>query len=154
MSRTKKDHLYAEKLDKVEDFVFDKNVASVFNDMIQRSVPGYTELNQLIPIVANQFIKDHTQVYDLGCSLGEASISIAKAIQRDGIIINAIDNSEAMIEQLSQRLSKLNLQCEIKAIHADICKADLKDASFVVLNYTLQFVEKLKRDDLITTILF
>ena len=37
----KKDDLYSGYRERVADFVFDENVAAVFDDMIHRSVPGY-----------------------------------------------------------------------------------------------------------------
>ena len=120
MTRSGKDRIYAGKQDKIEKFVFDENVANVFEDMIQRSVPGYTALNQLLSIVANQFIQENTNVYDLGCSLGEATISIAKATTYSNIKIHAVDNSAAMIEQLQARLENVHFGDLIYLIQNDI----------------------------------
>lgn len=168
MSSSDKDRIYASKQDKVDDFAFDENVAGVFSDMIQRSVPGYTALNQLLPIVANQFIQSNSNVYDLGCSLGEASISIANSVGksmtksitsstiRENVNIFAVDSSTAMIKQLQQRLesivcSDLSLDI-IRPMQDDITKVEIKNGSFAILNYTLQFVERSKRDALIKNI--
>ena len=152
MTRPSKDHIYACKQDKVEKFVFDENVADVFADMIQRSVPGYTALNQLLPIVANQFIQENSNVYDLGCSLGEASISIANATICSNIKIHAIDDSAAMIKQIKSRLKNHNLESSIHLFHEDVTETDISNGSFVILNYTLQFINRSQRDDLITKI--
>lgn len=152
MTRSGKDHIYACKQDKVEKFVFDENVADVFADMIQRSVPGYAALNQLLPIVANQFIQENSNVYDLGCSLGEASISIANATTCSNIKIQAVDNSAAMINQLQSRLKNHNLESSIQLFHEDVTETDISNGSFVILNYTLQFINRSQRDDLITKI--
>lgn len=152
MTRSSKDLIYASKQDKVEKFVFDEDVAGVFEDMIQRSVPGYTALNQLLPIVANQFIQEGSNVYDLGCSLGEASISIAYAANCINIQIHAVDNSAAMIKQLQVRLKSLNLKLPIQLIHDDVAAVDIINGSFAVLNYTLQFIDRSQRDMLINKI--
>ncbi len=152
MTRSSKDRIYASKQDKVDKFVFDQNVADVFQDMIQRSVPGYTALNQLLPIVANQFIQENSSIYDLGCSLGEASISIANATTYKNIKIHAVDNSSAMIEQLENRLKEIKLNVPIALLHKDVSDVDINNASFVVLNYTLQFIDRSKRADLINNI--
>jgi hypothetical protein len=45
------------------------NVAEVFPDMIQRSVPGYSNIISMIGMLAERFVQPNTQVYDLGCSL-------------------------------------------------------------------------------------
>ena len=103
LSSIEKDRIYAHKQNKVKDFVFDETVAGVFADMIQRSVPGYTTLNQLSPIIARQFVQENSNIYDLGCSLGETSISIAQSLESKDITIFAVDNSAAMIEQLEKK---------------------------------------------------
>ncbi|QMU60495.1 MAG: carboxy-S-adenosyl-L-methionine synthase CmoA [Gammaproteobacteria bacterium] len=156
MSSSDKDRIYASKQDKVEDFAFDEYVAGVFADMIQRSVPGYTALNQLLPLVANQFIQPNSNVYDLGCSLGEASISIAKSMTktmaRENVNIFAVDNSIAMIRQLQERLASIHLEALICPLQDDVTEVEINNGSFAILNYTLQFVERSKRDALIKSI--
>lgn len=152
MTNFAKDRIYATRQDKVDDFVFDESVANVFTDMIQRSVPGYAAVNQLLPIVAKAFIQPGTNVYDLGCSLGEASLSIVDAIQYDNVKILAVDNSQAMIDQLKKRLTALNAQTRIKPNCCDVVGIDIEHSAFVILNYTLQFIDHAQRDDLITRI--
>ena len=39
-----RDKLFADAHEKIEKFEFDENVASVFTDMIDRSVPGYQKI--------------------------------------------------------------------------------------------------------------
>lgn len=43
------DNIFAAPIDKIGDFTFDERVAEVFPDMIQRSVPGYS--NIILPLV-------------------------------------------------------------------------------------------------------
>ena len=152
LSRSEKDRIYANKKNEVNDFVFDEDVANVFEDMIKRSVPGYIALNQLLPVIANQFLQQNTHIYDLGCSLGEASISIAKSSIYKNIQIYSVDNSDAMVNQLQERIVNQDLEAMIKVILSDIANIDIKNASFVILNYTLQFIQRSKRNDLIKKI--
>ena len=37
------------------DFVFDENVAAVFDDMINRSVPGYRTIISMIGVMASRY---------------------------------------------------------------------------------------------------
>ncbi len=152
MTNFAKDRLYASKQDKIEDFVFDEKVADVFADMVQRSVPGYKALNELLPTIASTFIQSGTNVYDLGCSLGEASLRIAESISCDDITIFALDNSKAMIDRLKERLTTLNFKTVIQPQFADIVEVNIENASFVILNYTLQFIDPSVRDYLIIKI--
>jgi len=152
VSSSTKDKIYANKQDKVQDFVFDDTVADVFPDMIQRSVPGYEELNQLIPIVAKQFIQSNSTIYDLGCSLGEASISIAKSLELSNVKIIAIDNSTAMIDRLERIVEDIKLHNKITVKQEDITESEVNNACLVILNYTLQFIDRNKRQQLLSMI--
>ena len=149
---SRKDQIYATKLDKVQDFVFDAKVASVFEDMIKRSVPGYMAIYKMLPIIANRYIQDASNVYDLGCSLGEATLTIAELDLKKDVKIIAVDNSQAMIYQLKKRISESELKIPIKTICKDLTQIELKKASFVILNYTLQFIDPSKRDEIIKNI--
>jgi tRNA (cmo5U34)-methyltransferase len=41
MSPSKRDKLFSKPLESIADFVFDQSVADVFQDMVERSIPGY-----------------------------------------------------------------------------------------------------------------
>ncbi|MFI3277216.1 MAG: carboxy-S-adenosyl-L-methionine synthase CmoA, partial [Vibrio sp.] len=69
-----KDTIFSAPIDKIGDFTFDEHVVEVFPDMIQRSVPGYSNIISAIGMLAERFVKPNTNVYDLGCSLGAATL--------------------------------------------------------------------------------
>ena len=130
------------------DFVFDDSVASVFDDMVSRSIPGYRTIISMIGIMANKHCQEGSAIYDLGCSLGTASFAMAEQVSCKDYRINAIDNSKAMISRLQDRLRSSGTP-QITAQCADIVEVDIVNASMVVLNFTLQFVAKASRDALI-----
>ena len=70
-----KDVIYSRPHDNLQDFRFDEMVAQVFPDMIQRSVPGYETIVDGVGQLAGRFAQKNTNVYDLGCSLGAATLS-------------------------------------------------------------------------------
>lgn len=132
------DRVFAKSLTEVRAFEFDETVARVFQDMISRSVPGYGLLLHLIGLYANIFVQPHSRVYDLGCSLGEGSRIIAgQTIEIEADII-AVDNSESMIQKCrehAQNQANIEWRCE------DIQRTRIDNASMVVLNLTLQFLD-------------
>jgi hypothetical protein len=65
-----RDTLFSAPIASLGDWTFDERVAEVFPDMIQRSVPGYSNIISMIGMLAERFVQPGTQVYDLGCSLG------------------------------------------------------------------------------------
>ena len=152
MKVSPKDRIYANKLENVDNFVFDGKVADVFEDMIERSVPGYGELNKIIPIISNRYIKSNTNCYDLGCSLAESSLSIAKNLTQNEVIIFAIDNSHAMIRKVDNKIVSLNISNIVKSKCADVFDVEINNATFVILNYTLQFIDPNRREELLAKI--
>src|SRR6185503_17391486 len=67
---SREDEVFKSKLALVPDFHFGEKVASVFDDMLERSVPFYAEIQRMIAEMASDFAVTGTNVYDLGCSTG------------------------------------------------------------------------------------
>jgi len=146
-----KDQIFSTLLEDVSGFEFDAAVASVFPDMIQRSVPGYASVVAMSGFLAQRFAQPNTRLYDLGCSLGATSLSMAKALNesQNSCEIIAVDNSADMLEQAKKILGRERLQHSVQLLHADICDVNVSNASLIALNYTLQFVKPEKRNTLL-----
>lgn len=123
------------------DFVFDEKVASIFDDMINRSVPGYSTIITMIGVLAEHYYKENTHIYDLGCSLGGASFSILENFRDRSCSIIAIDNSAPMIERLEHKKRQYGkIADQIESRCENIKDSSILRASVVVLNFTLQFL--------------
>ncbi len=122
-------------------FIFDDKVASVFADMINRSVPGYAQTLQMVELLAHQYAQDNSNLYDLGCSLGASTMALRRGSVNKNCNIIGVDNSPAMVERCKKALSDE----DIEIICQDILELEIKNASVVVLNFVLQFVEQEKR---------
>ena len=144
------DQIYSLPMSRVGDFEFDDQVADVFPDMIRRSVPGYGSLLSMIEQLSESYAVPGTNVYDLGCSLGAATFLMQKRVPADCRIV-AVDNSEAMVTRLTSCLQQVtdSDKCHIEPLQADIRELDVTNASFVVLNLTLQFIPEPDRDKLL-----
>lgn len=123
------------------DFSFDDAVADVFPDMLRRSVPGYETIISMLGVLAKQYAQENTNIYDLGSSLGAATLSMHSQTRTMGITHICIDNSEAMTKRCEARLSRLMPDADLEIMCADIETAEIKNASIVVINFTLQFLE-------------
>ncbi|OIQ26705.1 carboxy-S-adenosyl-L-methionine synthase CmoA [uncultured Vibrio sp.] len=135
-----KDTIFSAPIEKMGDFTFDERVAEVFPDMIQRSVPGYSNIISAIGMLAERFAKPHSKVYDLGCSLGAATLSMRRHINQEGCQIVAVDNSAAMVERCKLHINAYRSDTPVEVVEADIRDIEINDASVVVLNFTLQFL--------------
>jgi tRNA (cmo5U34)-methyltransferase len=147
-----RDTLFSAPIDKLGDWTFDERVAEVFPDMIQRSVPGYSNIISMIGMLAERFVQPGTRVYDLGCSLGAATLSIRRNIQHDGCEIIAVDNSPAMVERCRRHIDAFRASTPVEVREADIRAIDISNASLVVLNFTLQFLNPEDRESLLAKI--
>tara|TARA_B110000503_G_scaffold31615_1_gene51133 strand:+ start:15899 stop:16660 length:762 start_codon:yes stop_codon:yes gene_type:complete len=138
-------------------FAFDDQVAGVFEDMINRSVPGYSTIISMIGVLAERYCGAGSTIYDLGASLGGASFAVAQQLPHDDYRIIAIDNSEAMTSRLSAKLAALGEiggkeTSRIECRHEDLRDSKIEDASMVILNFTLQFIEPAARETLMRKI--
>ncbi|MGI5309334.1 carboxy-S-adenosyl-L-methionine synthase CmoA [Rheinheimera sp. WS51] len=147
-----KDSIYAEPLGKIQDFCFDDQVADVFPDMIQRSVPGYHTIIQTIGKLTAKFQQSNSHYYDLGCSLGAATLAMRRNLSVDNCKIIAVDNSNAMVERCERHIQSFRSDVPVEVQLADIRKLNISNAAVVVINFTLQFLPKADRDQLIQQI--
>ena len=143
----RKDRLFQNEMKAPADFVFDNRVVRVFPDMINRSVPGYGLIVPMIGMLARRYARENTVLYDLGCSLGAASIAMRAAVRRPGTKIIAIDSSADMIHRLNEILQDdADPQAPvINTVRQDMAQTPIDNASVVVLNFTLQFLEPAQR---------
>lgn len=147
-----KDAIYATPQEHIVDFAFDERVATVFPDMIRRSVPGYGDIIALLGLFAEQYAKEGSTLYDLGCSLGAATLSLRHRITVPGCRIVAIDNAEAMVERCREHMANDLSPTPVEVICADIRDVAIENASVVVLNFTLQFLSPHERLTLLKNI--
>ena len=147
-----RDDLFASPLSNPGLFRFDASVASVFPDMINRSVPGYATVVGMTGTLAAQHARPGSQIYDLGCSWGASLLSVAREPACDRCELIGIDNSESMLEQASNHLAQVPEGKRIQLQHADVLDTPLQDASVVIMNYTLQFIPIEERERLLKRI--
>lgn len=153
-----RDTLYADPLSEHGLFNFDDSVARVFPDMIKRSVPGYPTIISMTGLLAGRYATAGSTLYDLGCSLGASTLAMRQNIQQPGCEIISVDNSSAMLERCKRIIDsdahdiRDTDNTTISLTLADLQDVAIENASVVVLNFTLQFIPRELRDDVITRI--
>lgn len=140
MNQHKTDTLYANPLAQVSQFAFDQTVVDVFPDMIKRSVPGYATIINMIGNLAERYAQPQSRCYDLGCSLGAATLALRHRIQVADCSIVGVDNSAAMLARCAQVIAADSGEIPVELIAANIQDVVLDHASMAVLNFTLQFI--------------
>ena len=119
------DEVFARPLERIEDFKFDEEVASVFDDMVSRSVPQYGEIQRMLAELAAYFATAGSNIYDLGCSTGTTLALVHGALPVKANLIG-VDNSAEMLEKCRAKLAASGLGDPKTARHstiASVCPA-------------------------------
>ena len=146
-----KDDVYSVPMSSVAAFRFDQSVADVFQDMIERSVPGYGLVLQLIGVLAEKYGQQTTRAYDLGCSLGASTLQLRRHLPGSCHVIG-VDNSEAMVSRCKANLRRDHSAATYEILLEDLRETNIQNASIVILNFTLQFVPDEQRKNILTHI--
>lgn len=142
-----KDQLFTSKIEK--KFEFDEAVASVFDDMLSRSVPFYDEVRSLIISVILAEQGDGKRVLDLGSSTAKFLLDLSKKMSTD-MQLKGIDNSQAMLDRARQKSQAFG--ADITLEYGDMLEYHYESEDIVVSNYTLQFIRPIERIALIRKI--
>lgn len=141
------DKIFTKELDK--KFEFDESVASVFDDMLSRSVPFYKEVQKLIINYIKLNAKESAKVVDLGCSTAKFLLELNSKMPN--LTLCGIDNSKPMLEQAKKKCQAYGVE-NIELIYGDLAELALKDIDFVSSNYTLQFIRPIQRPKVVAKI--
>ncbi len=155
MNKSKVDAIFSENVKtefstdhNIPTFSFNETVASVFDDMIARSIPGYDEVQKLTELLALKLeLSNDDIIYDLGCSTGTSLVRIAETLKNNTQQetyklpqMIGIDNSAPMIEKLTEKLKAHDLLNDIQAINNSIIDIELQTSKLIISHYTLQFI--------------
>ena len=144
-----KDIIYQHPVETIEDFCFDQTVSAAFDDMVERSVPGYRTLIANIGPIAAHYLKAGGNAYDLGCSHGAASLAIFRSLKETKRNIIAVDSAAAMIAACRERIDAAGAEQWIETRTAKLQDISIEDAAVIILNLTLQFIPITERDTII-----
>ncbi|EPZ51911.1 tRNA (cmo5U34)-methyltransferase [Bacteriovorax sp. BAL6_X] len=149
-----KDQVFAKKIEKISDFEFNQDVASVFDDMVSRSIPNYHEIHKIIIDLTRRFYETGT-VYDFGCSTGTTMLLMADYFRQNDKELPqfvGIDTSRPMLEKAGQKLRSHGLQENVKLLEESITDVEIENAGMAIMNYTLQFLPVEERLDVLKNI--
>ena len=105
--------------------------------MLRRSIPGYDATIDAIGALAARYVQPASRCYDLGCSLGAATLAMREKISADDCEIIAVDLAPAMIRRCREQLRESERKTTTQVTEADVRDISVANASMVVMNYTL-----------------
>jgi len=127
-------------------FEFDEAVASVFDDMLSRSVPFYDEVRKLVIALILTEEDEGKKVLDLGSSTAKFLLDLHSKMQTN-MKLKGLDNSQAMLDRAKQKCQAFGANIELEL--ADMLAYTYKDEDIIVANYTLQFIRPMQRIELV-----
>ena len=149
-----KDRIFNEPRERLDDFHFGKETAAVFDDMLNRSVPMYGEIQRMTGELIADFAAPGTNIYDLGCSTCNTFWAAAHFMPPGrGIRFVGIDSSPEMLDKARVKLKADKFPFDFELRQGDLNEGmTFENASVVLLTLTLQFVRPLNRERLIRSI--
>lgn len=150
----KEDKLFSKPRKRIDDFNFGKETAAVFDDMLNRSVPYYGEIQRMVGELTADFAQEQTAIYDLGCSTANSFLAAAHFLQPgQDVRFIGIDNSKEMLDKARAKLEEIAFPYAYDLRMGDMNHGiGIDNASVVLMSLTLQFVRPLHRDSLLQTI--
>ena len=142
-----KDKVFTEKISK--KFEFDEAVASVFDDMLSRSVPFYDEVRKLVISIILEEQKEGMKVLDLGSSTAKFLLDLYSKASVT-LKLKGLDNSQAMLDRATQKCQAFGATIDLEL--ADMLTYNYKNEDVIVANYTLQFIRPMQRLELMKKI--
>lgn len=147
-----KDEVFSVQYTKPSDFKFGSKVAGVFDDMVNRSVPFYEEIQRMIAELAADHCHDQGKIYDLGCSTGTTMLHMDQTVPPEVPFVG-IDDSKEMLQKCQQKLQAIECKRSYDLVLGDLNKELMIDnACVAVLCLTLQFVRPMNRERLLKQI--
>jgi tRNA (cmo5U34)-methyltransferase len=148
-----RDRLFLERR-RIDDFSFGTETAAVFDDMLDRSVPFYDEIQRMLGELAADFAAQGSSIYDLGCSTASSFLAIGAHLTPDAEIeFVGLDSSADMLAIADRKLQAARFPWRYRLEHSDLDQGvRIENASVVLLVLTLQFLRPLNRERLISSI--
>ena len=151
---TNTDALFSQPRKRIDDFDFGVETAAVFDDMLDRSVPFYAEIQRMVGELVADFVRDGTVVYDMGCSTANTILSVAACVP-PGIQARfvGLDYSQEMLDIARRKVDHAEIEFPVELKCVDLNEGvNLADASVVLFLLTLQFIRPLYRERLLRTV--
>ena len=128
---------------------FDENVSKNFDCHVNKSVPCYKMIHEMIGNMSEWFVLENTNVYDIGTSNGYGLLNIKSHNNNKRVKYIGVDKSPYMINEAKKLESD-----DIFLINNDVLSNDFSiyDSSFITSVLRLQFIPKKDRFKLVKKI--
>ena len=146
------DRLFTQEGTESTDFTFDNRTATVFDDMVGRSVPFYDEIQRMICEMAADMAEPGTTLYDLGCATGTTLLALDETVD-PSVRFVGIDNSAEMLAKAQAKMQAREITRPYKFLEADLHDlGGFDQSSVIVMVLTLMFIRPMRRQRFIESL--
>ena len=122
-----------------DKWAFDQEVTNAFDNMLERSIPGYEDMRSLVTGLTIRFAQPNSAILDLGCSSGGSLLPIIDKLGVNNSYIG-VEISEPMSKAAIERFVKfpdLNIEIRDTDLRLDFPR---EETSVTLSILTLQFI--------------
>lgn len=127
-----------------------------FDNHIDNSIRGYSNLLDDVVSFSRYFVEDHTKVVDVGCSTGKLTKRIiSNNPNREYAQYIGVELAGSFYDDLSDRYTEIRKDYPwaiLEWVKGDIINYEFRNCSLVTSLFTLQFMPKTKRQNMIEKI--
>ena len=126
-------------------WTFGGDTPAAFGEHAVQSIPWYEACHELVVDVADHLVPAGGRCYELGCSTGTLTAKLASRLRARGAEVVGVDSEPGMIAFAAERCSGLPARFE----SARLEELDFEQADLIVSYYTLQFVGRRDRPEVV-----
>lgn len=119
-----KDTVFSQPFDEVPPFKFDFDVSMAFDDMIERSIPYYHDIQTMICRFILSLNQSSLSVLDLGSATGLTAWTLSQALKNRSFRYLGVDNSDSMIDLAQSRFKQVQSSHDIQFTCCDLITFD------------------------------
>ena len=151
---SREDRLFTETRVRNEDFTFGKDTVAVFDDMLERSVPFYAEIQRMLGELSADFAVEGSSIYDLGCSTANTLLAVGAMLPPElNVRFVGLDSSDDMLRTAAQKLAMSRFPWPYELTLQDLnAGLTIENASVALMVLTLQFVRPLNREAVVNSV--
>lgn len=133
---------------------FSGEMVNHFEEHVKKSVPIYSEGQELTKNLSEYFIKNDSLIYDIGCSTGKLLIDlVGQNNHKKNSKYIGIDIENDMISFAKQKQKNLSIKkAKLNFINEDIVTYDFEKSDLIISYFTIQFIHPKHRQELINKI--
>jgi tRNA (cmo5U34)-methyltransferase len=130
---------------------FGGDTPKIFDTHVKKSIPMYSENQDLIVKLSDFFISNDSLCYDIGTSTGSLIYKLLQRHKQKNAKFIGIDNKQEMIDVATEKLSDID-RSRYELLTEDIRDFKLEKSDFITSYYTIQFIRPKFRQEIIDTI--